>query len=150
MKITKEDLKVRFDEYNRLYFDSVLPRCEFSVCPLNCLGQYTHPKGRNGKRRCRIWLTSTVDWTEESLKDVLIHEMTHHYVSEIDHRPGLDGFNWYGLFGHGKRFRKQIWRINRQYGLNIHIHPHHIYHKREKVPTTKWGKLVRFIDYNLS
>lgn len=41
MKITKEGLKVRFDEYNQLYFGSVLPRCEFSVCPLNCLGQDT-------------------------------------------------------------------------------------------------------------
>ncbi len=150
MKITKDDLKLRFDEDNRLYFNSVLPKCEFAVCPLNFLGQYTHPKARNGKRRCRIWLTSTVEWHEESLKDVLIHEMIHHYVSEVDHRPNMDSFSWYGLFGHGKRFSRQVKRLKRDYGLKIYIHPHHIYHKHEKIPTTRWGKFVRFIGHNLN
>ena len=36
MKITKEDLKVRFDEYNRLYFDGKLISCDVKIvkpCP---------------------------------------------------------------------------------------------------------------------
>ncbi len=31
MKITKEDLKVRFDEYNRMYFDGKLEKCQNGV-----------------------------------------------------------------------------------------------------------------------
>ena len=121
MKITKEDLKVRFDEYNRQYFDSVLPRCEFSVIKLRCLGSYMFSSGKNGKRKYRIRLTSDVNWTEESLRDVLIHEMIHHYVVVIDGCKGIDGFSWYGLFGHGKRFRRQVRRLKREHGLKIHI-----------------------------
>ena len=150
MKITKEDLKARFEEYNRLYFGSALPRCEFSVTKLSCLGRYMFSSGKNGKRKYRIGLTCDVNWTEDSLRDVLIHEMIHHYVVAIDGCKGIDGFSWYGLFGHGKRFRKQVRRIKRQFGQNIHIHPHHIYHIRERVPTSWWGKFVRRIYYNLT
>ena len=148
MKITKEDLKARFDEYNRLYFGSVLPRCEFSVIKLSCLGRYMFSFGKNGKRKYRIRLTSDVNWTEETLRDVLIHEMIHHYIVAIDGCKGIDGFSWYGLFGHGKRFRRQVRRIKQEHGLQVHIHPHMYYHKGEKFPTTRWGKLVRFISYN--
>ena len=150
MKITKEDLKARFDEYNRLYFGSALPRCEFSVTKLSCLGRYMLSSGKNGKRKYRIGITIDVNWTEETLRDVLIHEMIHHYVVAIDGCKGIDGFSWYGLFGHGKRFRRQVRRIKRQFGQNIHIHPHHIYHIRERVPTSWWGKFVRRIYYNLT
>ena len=150
MKITKEDLKARFDEYNRLYFGSALPRCEFSVTKLSCLGRYMLSSGKNGKRKYRIGITIDVNWTEETLRDVLIHEMIHHYVIAIDGCKGIDGFSWYGLFGHGKRFRRQVRRIKRQFGQNIHIHPHHIYHIRERVPTSWWGKFVRRIYYNLT
>jgi len=151
MKITKEDLKVRFDEYNRLYFDSVLPQCEFSVIKLSCLGRYMSSSGKNGKCKNRIMLTSDVNWTEESFRDVLIHEMTHHYVVAIDGCKGIDGFSWYGLFGHGKRFRRQVRRIKREHGLKIHIHgDSNLYHKNERVPTTRWRKFVRRIYYNLT
>jgi hypothetical protein len=151
MKITKEDLKARFDEYNRLYFGSALPRCEFSVTKLSCLGRYMFSSGKNGKRKYRIRLTSDVNWTEETLRDVLIHEMIHHYVVAIDGCKGIDGFSWYSLFGHGKRFRRQVRRIKRKYGLKIHIHgDSNLYHKNERVPTTRWGKFVRRIYYNLT
>ena len=91
MKITKEDLKVRFDEYNHQYFNSVLPQCEFSVIKLSCLGRYMFSSGQNGKRKYRIRLTSDVNWTEETLRDVLIHEMIHHYVVAIDGCKGIEG-----------------------------------------------------------
>lgn len=151
MKITKEDLKVRFDEYHHQYFNSVLPQCEFSVIKLSCLGRYMFSSGKNGKRKCRIRLTSDVNWTEETLRDVLIHEMIHHYVVAIDGCKGIDGFSWYGLFGHGKRFRRQVRRIKREHGLKIHIHgDSNLYHKNERVPTTRWGEFVRRIYYNLT
>ena len=67
MNVTKEDLKVRYDEYNRLFFDSVLPRCEFSVLKMSCLGNYMFSTGKNGKRKYRIRLTNNVNWTEVSL-----------------------------------------------------------------------------------
>ena len=107
MKITKELIKKKFKEYNDKYFNSILPKCEFSACKLHCFGQYTCAKSKSSKRN-RIWITTDVDWTEETLKDVLIHEMIHHYVTTVDGCELFDGFSWYGLFGHGKHFRKQV------------------------------------------
>lgn len=149
MKITKDILKQKFEEYNREYFNSILPKCEFSACKLDCFGQYTCPNSKS-KKRNRIWITTDVDWTEETLKDVLIHEMIHHYVTTVDGCKLFDGFSWYGLFGHGKHFRKQIYRLKKEFGLKVHIHYPFLYHKKEKIPTTILGKLLRFINYTIN
>lgn len=84
MKITKEDLKVRFDEYNRLYFGGKLGKCTFSARKIGSFGFYFFKTATGGKPECRITLTTDVNWTEDSLRDVLVHEMIHHYVVTID------------------------------------------------------------------
>lgn len=151
MKITKEDLKVRFDEYNRLYFGGKLGKCTFSARKIGSFGFYFFKTAKSGKLESRITLTTNVNWTEDSLRDVLVHEMIHHYVVTIDGCKWVDGWSWYGLFGHGKHFRRQVRRIERENGLKIYIHGYPaLYHKHEKIPTTTWGKFVRFIDYNLT
>lgn len=114
MKITKNILKEKFEEYNIKYFNSILPKCELSVCKLQCFGQYTRMKTK--RNRNRIWITTDVDWTEETFKDVLIHEMIHHYVTTVDGCELFDGYSWYGLFGHGKHFRKQVHRLKKSLG----------------------------------
>lgn len=149
MKITKILLKDKFEEYNNKYFNSMLPKCEMSACKLNYFGQYTHSNSKCGKRN-RIWITTDVDWTEETLKDVLIHEMIHHYVTTVDGCELFDGFSWYGLFGHGKHFRKQVRRLKKEFGLKIHIHYYFLYHKNEKIPTNFFKKMLRFIGYMIN
>ena len=149
MKITKELIKKKFKEYNDKYFNSILPKCEFSACKLHCFGQYTCAKSKSSKRN-RIWITTDVDWTEETLKDVLIHEMIHHYVTTVDGCELFDGFSWYGLFGHGKHFRKQVNRLKKEFGLNVHIHYPFLKKKKEKIPTSSFQKLLRFINYSIN
>lgn len=115
-RITKEDIRIRYKEYNRLYFGNQLKHCHFSVQKMWCLGLYTHKKvDSNGIIEGHIWITNDVDWTEEDLREVIIHEMIHHYVKTIDRK-------WGGLFGHGRLFRRQCKRLKQDFGLNILIH----------------------------
>ena len=115
-KITKEDIRVRYNEYNRLYFGNQLKHCKFSVQKMSwCEGMYTYMKEKDGIIEGRIWLTNDIDWTEATLRETIIHEMIHHYVRTIDRQ-------WGGLFGHGRLFRRQCKRLKRDYGLTITIH----------------------------
>lgn len=110
MEITKKLLKELFKKYNSLYFDNVLPICEFHYLKLDSIGTYT-----NGGKTGKIWITNDVDWTDETLRDVLVHEMIHHYVKSVY------GKNEYIFFRHGFRFRKKMKEINKKYKLNIKI-----------------------------
>jgi len=115
-RITKEDIRIRYKEYNRLYFGNQLKHCHFSVQKMWCLGLYTNKKvDSNGIIEGHIWITNDVDWTEDDLREVIIHEMIHHYVKTVDRK-------WSGLFGHGRLFRRQCKRLKQDYGLNILIH----------------------------
>ena len=137
-------------EYNNLYFYGRLKKCRILYSRFIHFGHYFYKTKYNGEIDGTIWITNDVDWTEETLKDVLIHEMIHHYVVSVDNCRGIDGFGWYGLFGHGWHFRRQIRRIKKEFGLKIHIHHSYIYHRKEKIPTTFFGKLLRFINYEIS
>lgn len=114
-KITKEDIRKRYHEYNRLYFDNRLKHCSFSVQKMWCLGRYTNKKEKDGIIEGHVWITTDVDWTEDDLRQVIIHEMIHHYVKTIDRKLG-------GLFGHGRLFRRQCKRLKKDYGLNIFVY----------------------------
>ena len=139
MRITKEDIRVRFDEYNKKYFDGVLQPCKCHVKKrkLGPLGLY-HPSFKNGKIIGHIWISYYVDWTEEDLRDVIVHEMIHHYTQTIEGHKG-------GLFGHNWRFKRLYRRLNKEYGLNIRIHPYHIYRIGEIKPTNIFQKIRRFV-----
>ena len=88
-KITKEDIRVRYKEYNRLYFGNQLKHCKFSVQKMSwCEGMYTYKKEKDGIIEGRIWLTNDVDWTEETLRETIIHEMIHHTMSGLSTASG--------------------------------------------------------------
>lgn len=150
MQITKIELQRRYNLYNKLFFNSVLPKCEMSKCSCGYFGLYTHRFESDGKEKYRIWIASDVDWDEESLRDIILHEMIHHYVYTIDGCKWIDGFSWYGLFGHGKRFNKQVKRLKCEFGIKVSVHGMNKYHKNEKIPTTFLGKMLRFLDYRLN
>ena len=115
---TVEELQVLFDEYNKLYFWGKLGKCEFHFFPKNNsnAGWYNHKRLRNGKIRSQIWLGKCVMWTDQVLKEVLVHEMIHMYnrTIESDRRDGL--------LGHGRRFRRQCRRLMKEHGLKIYLH----------------------------
>ena len=113
MVITKELLKSLFDEYNELYFDGKLGKCNFSFFTknLSILGSYNSRNDKNGKPKDKIWIGTSVKWTEEHLQRILIHEMIHMYVHRIE------GHRYDGIFGHGRRFRREARRIRKEYGI---------------------------------
>ena len=152
MKVTKGKLEQLFNEYNKLYFEDKLYYCKLMVVhSTGPVGWYVcDSKTKYGKLCGTIYIATNVDWTEENLHNVLIHEMIHHYVAQIDGHPHCDGYTWYGLFGHGTHFRAQCKRIKRDFGLTIHIHGGpRIYLKEQKAPTTRWGKMIETIGIYL-
>lgn len=54
------------------------------------------------------------DWTEEYLRDVLVHEMLHY---KLERSKNVEKNM------HGPRFRKAAAEMNEKYGLNIEVHP---------------------------
>jgi hypothetical protein len=113
MIVTKELLKEQFAAYNTLYFDGKLGKCGFSFFSKNItfLGWYCAKEDSRGRPNDKIWIGTCVKWTEEGLKRVLIHEMIHMYVHRIE------GHRYDGIFGHGRRFRREARRIRKEYGI---------------------------------
>lgn len=115
MVVTKELLKEQFAEYNTLYFDGRLGKCDFSFFSKDqsILGKYNSKNDKNGKPKDRIWIGTSVIWTEEHLQRILIHEMVHMYVYRVE------GHKYDGVLGHGWRFRRQCRRIRKNYGIEV-------------------------------
>ena len=58
MKVTKELLKSLFDEYNKLYFDGKLGKCNFSFFTknLSILGSYNSKMTKTANRKIKSGL----------------------------------------------------------------------------------------------
>ena len=125
MEVNKAITKALYKEYNKLYFNGILPPCDCHYIKLDVFGRYTHQKDKDGKCKGKIWITNDVDWTEETLREVLVHEMIHHYVKAIE------GKNEYLFFRHGFRFRRMMRRLNKEFGLGITVSVKNL-HKRKK------------------
>lgn len=141
-KITKEDIKVRFIEYNKKYFNGILPSCKYHIFKGNgFFGRYTYSiNAKNRTKIGHIWIAYNVNWEEDDLREIIIHEMIHHYVQMIEGHKG-------GLFGHNWRFQRQCKRIKKEYGITIHTLYSHLYHIGEKKPTNIFQKIRRFIGF---
>ena len=142
MKITKEDIITRFNEYNKKYFDGILPPCK---CHVIMKKEHT-PLGfyNTIERKCKlignIWIASNVDWNEEDLREVIVHEMIHHYVRMIEGHTG-------GVFGHNCRVKRQCKRIKDDYGLTINTISYNICRIGQKKPTNSFQRFRRLIGF---
>ena len=67
--INKKIIKELYKEYNTMYFNGVLSLCDCHYIKLDAMGRYTNQNGKG-----KIWITNDVDWTEETLREVLVHE----------------------------------------------------------------------------
>ena len=97
MEITKELLKQKFVEYNKLYFNNELKMCRFTYTYMrDVFGRYMTHTTPKGEIVGHIWISKSIDLNEEMLKELLVHEMIHHYVRTID------GVFFDGFFCHGR------------------------------------------------
>lgn len=115
MEITKNILKELYKKYNKMYFNNELSICDCHYIKLDVYGRFTYKKDKDGIIHGKIWITNDVDWTEEVLRGVLVHEMIHHYVKTIKHKDE------YLFFKHGFQFRKKMKQLNREFNLGITI-----------------------------
>jgi hypothetical protein len=110
MKLTNKGLEKKFIEYNNLYFNGRLGKCTLKT---------TYCKDRYGQcligKTNSIKITNQVNWTDESLRDCLLHEMIHLYIFSIL------GINRDGFFNHGRHFRREVRRIKRNFGIHVSI-----------------------------
>ena len=118
MELTVEILEEKFDEYNKLYFGGRLwwPD-EFRLHKsFRCFGWFRCNQHSPGSRLRNVIISISryYDWTEEHLRNVLVHEMLHYKIESsrrIDKNP------------HVPRFLKLAAEMNKKYGLNIEVHP---------------------------
>ena len=111
MEVTKEDLKQRFDEYNRLYFDGKLKPVKMGFISKSfktIVGQFEFEidKNRHLKNKS-IKINKGIDWDEEKLRRVLLHEMIHLSVTQKYKRS----------LKHGIAFIKECKRIESQHNV---------------------------------
>jgi hypothetical protein len=144
MEITKELLKQKFEEYNKLYFNNELPMCRFTYTYMrDVFGRYMTSITPKGKKMGHIWISKSIDLDEEMLRELLVHEMIHHYVRTID------GVFFDGFFCHGRHFVRQVKRIKKQYGLDICICSPHWHYRNEKPHTSRSTEFIGFLRNRL-
>ena len=141
-KVTKEYIKEVFDECNKLYFDNQLKNCKFTTFRTNRCKGFVNTKKINGKIYGRMGIATNVLWTEDSFKEIVIHEMIHLYNVQVEHKDCT-------IIGHSWRFRRKLKQLNKKYGMKMTICHPNIYVVNEKVPSTFFGKLVRRIRFEL-
>ena len=140
MEITKELLKHKFMEYNKLYFNNELPMCTFSYNYMrDAFGRYTTHTKSNGRKVGHIRISKSIDLDEEMLKELMVHEMIHHYVRIIE------GVFFDGFFCHGRHFVRQIKRIKKEHGLEIQVFSPDWRFRGEKRKTSTSMKVIGFL-----
>ena len=130
-ELTTELLDDLFDQYNRLYFDGKLKSAKMGFISKRfktIVGQFEFEidKNRHLKNKS-IKINEGIDWDEEKLRRVLLHEMIHLSVTQ-KYKRGK---------GHGIAFIKECKRIESQYGVKV-LHSWMLkgyIHKRESIFT---------------
>jgi hypothetical protein len=113
MKITKDDLQRRFDEYNQLYFDGKLKSAKMGFLSKSfktLVGIFEFKIDNNRRvKDSSIKVSKRIDWDEEKLRRVLLHEMAHFSVTQKYKKDKK----------HGIAFIKECKRIESQYNVKV-------------------------------
>ena len=138
--LTKDELKRRFDIYNKQYFWGKLDKCRFYIIGVNNsdYGSYTPQRDSKGNLYSIIRIGRCVRWTDETLRLILVHEMIHMYVRTIE------GVRIDGVLGHGRHFRKHCRRLLKDYGLKIEVHPKFEYINKKLFPKM-WERVILWL-----
>ena len=100
-----------FHTYNEDYFGGILPMPRFKIRH----GWYTlgyfhcYPDAPLGTTET-IEISDFYDYTNEQLRDIIIHEMIHYYLYYTGEDPNCR---------HGKAFKRMANQFNTRYGMNI-------------------------------
>lgn len=98
----------RFDHFNALCFNNILPKAEI------CLSRARTYLGRMEYRRGSylIRISTAFDLSQDAVEDVILHEMIHCYLHCTKVRREAP---------HGERFRAKMQEINEHFGRHITV-----------------------------
>lgn len=123
IKTLKKEFKLNklYQELNEKYFKGVLGEVKFESVPDPCtfipaVAAIYKYKKRTGKKTATIKFNSRVDWNEQDIRRVLLHEMIHYYI--------FIKFRWSVMFPHGLPFIWEMLRINICYNEHIRMFWH--------------------------
>ena len=113
MKITKDDLRVRFDEYNRLYFDGKLKSAKMGFLSKGfktLVGTFEFEIDDNRRvKNPSIKISKRIVEDENKMKRVLLHEMAHFSITQKYKKSKK----------HGLAYIKECKRIETQYNVMV-------------------------------
>ena len=117
MKADVNTLTHLFWDYNKKYFGNVLPTpyIELFDMPGKIARFEYHKNGNKAKKPIRdqiIYFSKTYEFNENTMRDVMVHEMIHYYIAW--NRIKDNG-------SHGRKFWRMAMDFNEKYGLNIQI-----------------------------
>ena len=116
-ELAKADIKMRYDKYNKMYFEGKLVKPQLATYWGESTMGIFNVSERHGKVRRKILIARNVRYTQENLRDVLIHEMIHLYQARDCHDSWLLfylRYGWYWLLAN--RYRRRL--KNAGYRLN--------------------------------
>lgn len=143
MKPTIEYVKEKFQEFNQLCFDGVLPMPLIVLSrSRRTLGQLAYlrqrlPDGSVRRYNFSLKISNLIDRDDRVVEDTIIHEMIHYYILYHD---------IYDTSSHGRRFQWWMNRINRKFGRNITI-THRSTPQEKDADTQKRHHLVCIIRF---
>lgn len=110
MKLTEDNIKSKFHEYNSVYFENklIIPTLKFNKSSKTlAMVKYNI---FNNKYHCdKLIFSENILWNEELFSNILVHEMIHIWQIQEKNRVG-----------HGYFFKKKMNELNKQ-GFNITI-----------------------------
>lgn len=112
MVVSKHNILGLFHAYNKEYFDGWLPLpIVDTMNSYRTLGEFSCTFSEDGfMENETIKISANYDFTEEQLRNVLVHEMIHMYLVFIGEDMHCK---------HGKAFKRMAKRFNSEYGMNI-------------------------------
>ena len=118
MDFTKDDIKEKFKLFNKLYFNGELRMpSKFTIQKMNLAAGRIEVNTKAKKPYVTIIISNCFDYNENTLDEVIIHEMIHYYLYTKGSK---------GAFKHGNEFLEQCDRLFRDFGLNIYAYASHI------------------------
>lgn len=128
IRLTKDCIKNIFEECNEKYFENKIQmpdKFELWTPSKRCVAWVRAISNkRTGKIKTHLHVSKMYNWTEENLRNTILHEMIH-----LDIKDYLIPLTfWKRLFGkdHDKDFIERMNELNETYGLNIVVKAKHM------------------------
>lgn len=111
MEVTEEQIRYMFCNYNEKYFDNILPVPYIEITnSLKYFGLFESDIEDNTTVNPCIYISGRYDYKPEQIRDILIHEMIHYYLT-------YNGIEINKL--HGKEFKRLAKMFNKEYKMHI-------------------------------